>query len=131
MAGCRYGDYQRQDVGRKNQLFSIDMRSGLLHFTANSCTCTLQISVDCFQWWSFWFSFCNSTYQFINFLKNTQLIFFDNFSNFSSNFLSWSIFAANTFLGDSVAHGKKLLAMYPLCLFYIVIAWIVVTHYPV
>lgn len=44
--------------------------------------------------------------------------------------LCWSIFSANTFLGYSQPYGKKALAHYPICLFYVVIAWIVITHYP-
>ena len=44
--------------------------------------------------------------------------------------LGWSIFSANTFLGYSQPYGKKALAHYPICLFYVVIAWVVITHYP-
>ena len=44
--------------------------------------------------------------------------------------LGWSIYAANTFLGDSQPYGRKGLAHFPICLFYAVIAWIVITHYP-
>ena len=43
--------------------------------------------------------------------------------------LGWSIFSASSFLGYSQPYGKKALIHYPICLFYVVIAWIVVTHY--
>lgn len=44
--------------------------------------------------------------------------------------LGWSNYAANTFLGESQPFGRKGLAHYPICMFYSVIAWIVITHYP-
>lgn len=39
--------------------------------------------------------------------------------------LLWAIFAARGFLGDRHTAGRKWLALYPLVLFYIVLAWLV------
>ena len=59
-----------------------------------------------------------------NFVKFANLV-----KNFRIEYLT-CVYAANTFLGESQPYGKKALAHYPICLFYAVIAWIVITHYP-
>jgi len=40
----------------------------------------------------------------------------------------WSTWASTTFLGDSQPHNRKALAVYPICLFYFVISWLIVSH---
>ncbi|CAF4846925.1 unnamed protein product [Pieris macdunnoughi] len=40
----------------------------------------------------------------------------------------WATFAATKFLGDSQPEGKKGLAVYPICLFYFILSWLVVSH---
>ena len=40
----------------------------------------------------------------------------------------WSVYASTLFLGDSQPTGKKALAVYPICLFYFLIAWMVATY---
>ncbi|CAG9113359.1 unnamed protein product [Plutella xylostella] len=40
----------------------------------------------------------------------------------------WATFAATKFLGDSQPPGKKALAVYPICLFYFILSWLVVSH---
>lgn len=40
----------------------------------------------------------------------------------------WSVYASMSFLGDSQPPGKKALAVYPICLFYFLIAWMVATY---
>ncbi|XP_039265101.2 protein YIPF6-like [Styela clava] len=39
----------------------------------------------------------------------------------------WSIFASVAFLGDSQPPNRKALAVYPICLFYLSLAWMIVT----
>ncbi|XP_076446022.1 protein YIPF6-like [Babylonia areolata] len=41
---------------------------------------------------------------------------------------AWSTFASTAFLADSQPRGRKLLAMYPLFLFYFVISWLIISH---
>ncbi|KAL3879306.1 hypothetical protein ACJMK2_031607 [Sinanodonta woodiana] len=41
---------------------------------------------------------------------------------------AWSTFASTAFLADSQPPGKKVLAVYPIFLFYFVISWLVVSH---
>ncbi|KAK7096709.1 protein YIPF6-like [Littorina saxatilis] len=41
---------------------------------------------------------------------------------------AWSTFASTAFLGDSQPRGRKILAMYPLFLFYFVISWLIISH---
>lgn len=36
--------------------------------------------------------------------------------------------ASTAFLGDSQPPGRKVLAMYPLCLFYFIISWLIISH---
>jgi len=40
----------------------------------------------------------------------------------------WSVYASVNFLGDSQKEGRKALAVYPICLFYFVLAWMVATY---
>lgn len=40
----------------------------------------------------------------------------------------WSTYASMKFLGDCSPTNKKLMSMYPMLLFYIVIAWMVISH---
>ncbi|CAK8683636.1 protein YIPF6-like [Clavelina lepadiformis] len=47
---------------------------------------------------------------------------------FTSVGYGWSIFASLTFLGDSQPVGRKALAVYPICLFYFILAWMVATY---
>lgn len=39
----------------------------------------------------------------------------------------WSIFASVAFLGDSQPPNRKALAVYPICLFYLTLAWMILT----
>lgn len=39
----------------------------------------------------------------------------------------WSIFASTAFLGDSQPSNRKALAVYPICLFYLLLAWMILT----
>ncbi|XP_045447583.1 protein YIPF6 [Melitaea cinxia] len=41
---------------------------------------------------------------------------------------AWATFAATKFLGDSQPEGKKGLAVFPICLFYFILSWLVVSH---
>ncbi|XP_014786334.1 protein YIPF6 [Octopus bimaculoides] len=40
----------------------------------------------------------------------------------------WSTFAATAFLGDIQSHRRKVLAMYPIFLFYFIISWLAISH---
>lgn len=40
----------------------------------------------------------------------------------------WSTASCMIFLGESQAQGRKVLAGYPVCLFYAVISWLVISH---
>ena len=40
----------------------------------------------------------------------------------------WSVYASMIFLGESQPSGRKALAVYPICLFYFLIAWMVATY---
>ncbi|CAL1536857.1 unnamed protein product [Lymnaea stagnalis] len=40
----------------------------------------------------------------------------------------WSTFASTAFLAESQPVGRKVLAMYPLFLFYFVISWLIISH---
>ncbi|CAG9785453.1 unnamed protein product [Diatraea saccharalis] len=41
---------------------------------------------------------------------------------------AWATFASMKFLGDSQPEGKKALAVYPICLFYFILSWLVMSH---
>jgi len=40
----------------------------------------------------------------------------------------WSVYASVVFLGESQPTGRKALAVYPICLFYFILAWMVATY---
>lgn len=40
----------------------------------------------------------------------------------------WSVYASMVFLGDSQPPGRKALAVYPICLFYFILAWMIATY---
>jgi len=40
----------------------------------------------------------------------------------------WSVYASIVFLGESQPPGRKALAVYPICLFYFILAWMVATY---
>lgn len=40
----------------------------------------------------------------------------------------WSVYASIVFLGESQPNGRKALAVYPICLFYFILAWMVATY---
>lgn len=40
----------------------------------------------------------------------------------------WATIASVSFLGDSHPHGRRLLTVYPIFLFYFVISWLVISH---
>jgi len=42
--------------------------------------------------------------------------------------LVWSCYAALNFMVSSINENRKLLAMYPICLFYVIIAWMILTQ---
>ena len=42
--------------------------------------------------------------------------------------LVWSTYAAMQFLGDCQPERRKVLAAYPMFLFYFVISWMVISH---
>ncbi|PAA64719.1 hypothetical protein BOX15_Mlig002884g1 [Macrostomum lignano] len=42
--------------------------------------------------------------------------------------LSWSVFASTAFLASSQPPNRKALAVYPVCLFYFVISWMILSH---
>ncbi|RUS82169.1 hypothetical protein EGW08_010051 [Elysia chlorotica] len=58
----------------------------------------------------------------------------DSLGLFLARFISvvagfaWSTFASTAFLADSQPAGRKILAMYPLFLFYFVISWLIISH---
>ncbi|KAJ8976823.1 hypothetical protein NQ317_011819 [Molorchus minor] len=59
--------------------------------------------------------------------EQTNLLFFIRFTVSMVGF-GWATYASNTFLGDSQKPGRKLLAVYPICLFYFIISWLVISH---
>lgn len=63
----------------------------------------------------------------ILFLHQTDLLFFLRFLITMFGF-GWATFASVSFLGDSQPPGKKGLAVYPIFLFYFVIAWLILSH---
>ncbi|KAL3174198.1 hypothetical protein MRX96_041355 [Rhipicephalus microplus] len=42
----------------------------------------------------------------------------------------WAVFASTAFLADSQPSSKKALAVYPICLFYFVISWLILARSP-
>ncbi|XP_041988537.1 protein YIPF6 [Aricia agestis] len=63
----------------------------------------------------------------ILFTTQNTFLFFLRFTISMFGF-TWATFAATKFLGDSQPEGKKCLAMYPICLFYFILSWLVVSH---
>ncbi|KAG6445693.1 hypothetical protein O3G_MSEX004062 [Manduca sexta] len=63
----------------------------------------------------------------ILFSTQTTFLFFLRFAISMTGFL-WATYAATKFLGDSQPEGKKALAVYPICLFYFILSWLVVSR---
>ncbi|KAM3959578.1 protein YIPF6-like [Aphomia sociella] len=63
----------------------------------------------------------------ILFSTQTTFLFFLRLILSMAGFV-WATFAATKFLGDSQPAGKKALAVYPICLFYFILSWLVVSH---
>ncbi|XP_064482186.1 protein YIPF6-like [Ornithodoros turicata] len=61
--------------------------------------------------------------------EQTVILFFIRFFVTMLGF-GWATFASTAFLGDSQPSGKKALAVYPICLFYFVISWLIVSRSP-
>nr|AEE63033.1 unknown [Dendroctonus ponderosae] len=57
----------------------------------------------------------------------SYLLFFIRFSVSMGGF-AWATYASMIFLGDSQKPGRKLLAVYPIGLFYFIISWLVISH---
>ncbi|XP_030763620.1 protein YIPF6 [Sitophilus oryzae] len=60
-------------------------------------------------------------------VKQTYLMFFIRFGVSMAGF-AWATYASMIFLGDSQKPGRKLLAVYPIGLFYFIISWLVISH---
>ncbi|KYB27993.1 protein YIPF6 [Tribolium castaneum] len=60
-------------------------------------------------------------------LEHTNLLFFLRFSVSMVGF-AWATYASIVFLGDSQKPGRKVLAVYPIFLFYFIISWLVISH---
>ncbi|KAF6208236.1 hypothetical protein GE061_016688 [Apolygus lucorum] len=65
--------------------------------------------------------------EFILMMGSSTLMFMLRFMVTCLGFC-WATFASMVFLGDSQPPGKKGLAVYPMCLFYFVISWLVLSH---
>lgn len=63
----------------------------------------------------------------ILFATQNTFLFFLRFVITMIGFI-WATLAATKFLGDSQPEGKKALAVYPICLFYFILSWLVVSH---
>ncbi|KAI5706669.1 protein YIPF6 [Diaphorina citri] len=63
----------------------------------------------------------------ILFATQTNFLFFIRFLITMFGF-GWATFASVSFLGDSQPVGRKGLAVYPIFLFYFVIAWLILSH---
>uniref|UniRef100_A0A6V7KJP2 Protein YIPF n=1 Tax=Bracon brevicornis TaxID=1563983 RepID=A0A6V7KJP2_9HYME len=59
--------------------------------------------------------------------EQTTLLFILRFIITIIGFL-WATYASMVFLGDSQPAGRKILALYPIFLFYFVISWLVISH---
>ncbi|XP_022912747.1 protein YIPF6 [Onthophagus taurus] len=60
-------------------------------------------------------------------VEQTNLLFFIRFAVSMGGF-AWATYASMIFLGDSQKPGRKGLAVYPMCLFYFIISWLVISH---
>lgn len=65
--------------------------------------------------------------RFILLVEQTALLFFIRFTLSMTGFV-WATYASMIFLGDSQKPGRKLLAVYPIGLFYFIISWLVISH---
>uniref|UniRef100_A0A8D8PTC8 Protein YIPF n=1 Tax=Cacopsylla melanoneura TaxID=428564 RepID=A0A8D8PTC8_9HEMI len=63
----------------------------------------------------------------ILFVQQTHFLFFLRFVITMVGF-GWATFASVSFLGDSQPSDRKGLAVYPIFLFYLVIAWLILSH---
>ncbi|VVC95613.1 protein YIPF6 [Leptidea sinapis] len=63
----------------------------------------------------------------ILFATQNTFLFFLRFVISMTGFM-WATLAATKFLGDSQPEGKKGLAVYPICLFYFILSWLVLSH---
>ncbi|CAH1958025.1 unnamed protein product [Acanthoscelides obtectus] len=60
-------------------------------------------------------------------LNQTNLLFFLRFAVSMMGFI-WATYASMIFLGDSQKPNRKMLALYPIGLFYFIISWLVISH---
>ncbi|VEN59180.1 unnamed protein product, partial [Callosobruchus maculatus] len=60
-------------------------------------------------------------------LNQTNLLFFMRFAVSMIGFI-WATYASMIFLGDSQKPNRKMLALYPIGLFYFIISWLVISH---
>ncbi|XP_019865868.1 protein YIPF6 [Aethina tumida] len=65
--------------------------------------------------------------RFILVFQQTHLLFFIRFAVSMSGF-AWATYASMVFLGDSQKPNRKLLAVYPIGLFYFIISWLVISR---
>ncbi|XP_060531101.1 protein YIPF6 [Cylas formicarius] len=59
--------------------------------------------------------------------ESSDLLFFIRFTVSMVGFV-WATYASTVFLGDSQKSGRKVLAVYPIGLFYFIISWLVISH---
>jgi hypothetical protein len=59
--------------------------------------------------------------------EQTNLLFFLRFTVSMVGF-AWATYASMVFLGDSQKPGRKVLAVYPIFLFYFIISWLVISY---
>ncbi|KAK0080821.1 hypothetical protein PV325_013279 [Microctonus aethiopoides] len=60
-------------------------------------------------------------------VEQTTFLFFLRFVVAMAGF-AWATYASTVFLGDSQPPGRKILAVYPIFLFYFVISWLIISH---
>nr|CAI5827171.1 unnamed protein product [Callosobruchus analis] len=60
-------------------------------------------------------------------LNQTNVLFFMRFAVSMIGFI-WATYASMIFLGDSQKPNRKMLALYPIGLFYFIISWLVISH---
>ncbi|KAJ3659288.1 hypothetical protein Zmor_010984 [Zophobas morio] len=60
-------------------------------------------------------------------VEQTPMLFFLRFTVSMIGF-AWATYASMVFLGDSQKPGRKVLAVYPIFLFYFIISWLVISH---
>ncbi|CAH0560065.1 unnamed protein product [Brassicogethes aeneus] len=59
--------------------------------------------------------------------NQSNMLFFIRFAVSMAGFF-WATYASMVFLGDSQKPNRKLLAVYPIGLFYFIISWLVISH---